>query len=182
MRYMRIVVVILLFGAVLYAQQAPLELTVDQAVQLALQNSKAHQVSRLEVSSARYRLLGNLGFLPQVTLSGAKNLKEKLMTIVMPSFYPGGDEQTFSLDFTMNYEFTLQVVQPVFTGGKILLNARNAQLDLNIAREKERNSRDETALDVKCRSRLLRSFSRAMLRIDWAFLAFNRILPPVKTS
>ena len=35
------VVVIPLFGAVLYAQQAPLELTVDQAVQLALQNSKA---------------------------------------------------------------------------------------------------------------------------------------------
>ena len=90
MRYMRIVVVILLFGAVLYAQQAPLELTVDQAVQLALQNSKAHQVSRLEVSGALFPPARQ----PRLPAAGdpvrdQKNLKEKLMTIVMPSFHPG---------------------------------------------------------------------------------------------
>ncbi len=137
-------------GMMLPAQQPPpLELTLDQAVQMALESSKAHQVSRLEVSAARHRLLGNLGFLPQATLSGYKNLKEKLMTITMPPFYPGGEEQVFSLDFTMNYEFTLQVTQPVFTGGKIFLNAKNAQLDLRIARERERDSREETALNAR---------------------------------
>jgi len=148
---MRRGLILLLLGlsATLPAQQLPLELTLERAVQLALENSKAHQVSELEVRGARFRQLGNLGFLPQVTLSGTKNLKEKLMTIVMPSFTPGGETQSFNLDFTMNYEFTLQVVQPVFTGGKILLGNKNALLDLQLARERERNSREETALNAR---------------------------------
>ncbi len=148
---MRLAWVLLFFAlrAVLPAEQPTLELTLAQAVERALENSKTYQVSQLEVQGARQRLLGNLGFLPQVTLSGSKNLKEKLMTIVMPPFYPGGEEQSFSLDFTMNYEYSLTVVQPVFTGGKIGLNAKNAQLDVRIARERERDSRQETVLHAR---------------------------------
>ena len=54
-----------------------------------------------------------------------------------------------TLDFTKNYEFRFQLVQPVFTGGKLLYTFKNAQLDLDLAREKEKNSRDETVLNVK---------------------------------
>ena len=91
----------------------------------------------------------NFGFLPEVTLTGSKILDEKLMTIEIPPFFPGGEPTTATLRFTRNYAFSFQVVQPVFTGGKIFFNYKNAELDLRLAREKEKNSRADTILNVR---------------------------------
>jgi outer membrane protein TolC len=127
----------------------PLELTIDTAIQLALENNKNLRASKLEVRRYRHKLRQNLGFLPSVTLNGTRNVDEKLMEIEIPPFMPGAPPQTAALDFTKTYEFTLQIVQPLFTGGKILYNFKNAQLDLDIAREKRKNSEKETILNVK---------------------------------
>lgn len=124
-------------------------LSLEQAVQLALQNDNAHRLRRLEVEQYRYRKWQNFSFLPQVTLDGLKTLKEKLQSIEMPPFFPGQETQVVTLDFTKNYEFTLQVVQPVFTGGKLWLAWKNAELDLRQARERERDSADATILAVR---------------------------------
>ena len=49
----------------------------------------------------------------------------------------------------MNYEFTFQVIQPIFAGGKILYSYKNAKIDLKIAREKQQNAKEEVILNVK---------------------------------
>jgi len=141
--------ILLLLSLAGFAQEPPMDLTVDQAIQLAIAGNPAYQVSQQEVKQYRYRLMQNFGFLPEVTLSGSKILDEKLMTIEIPPFFPGGEPTTATLRFTRNYAFSFQVVQPVFTGGKIFFNYKNAELDLRLAREKEKNSRADTILNVR---------------------------------
>ena len=145
----RALLVLLLLASLGFAQTGPMDLTVDQAVKLALANNSAYRISELEVKQYRYRLLQNFGFLPEVTLQGSKILDEKLMTIEIPPFYPGADPTKATLRFQKNYAFSFQVVQPVFTGGKIFFNYKNAELDLRLAKEKEKNSRADTILNVR---------------------------------
>ncbi|MBN2345060.1 MAG: TolC family protein [Candidatus Aminicenantes bacterium] len=141
--------VLLLMASLGFAQEPPLDLTVDQAIQLALSNNPAYKVSQQEVRQYRYRLLQNLGFLPEATLSGSRILDQKLMEIEIPSFVPGGEPTKASLRFQLDYSFSFQVVQPVFTGGKIYFNFKNAELDLRLAKEREKNSRADTILGVR---------------------------------
>lgn len=126
-----------------------MELTIDRAIELALQNNTGYLISQQEVRQSKLGVQKNMGFLPQVTLEGYRVLDEKLMALEMPSMVPGEDPVVIELDFTKNYEFTVSVVQPVFTGGKIWYSFKNAQLDLKIAKEKMKNSRDDLILNVK---------------------------------
>ncbi|TFG78533.1 MAG: hypothetical protein E4H23_07635, partial [Chrysiogenales bacterium] len=137
----RALLVLLLMGSLGFTQTATMDLTVDQAIELALTNNTTYQISQQEVRQYRYRLLQNFGFLPEVTLQGSKILDEKLMAIEIPPLYPGGEATSVSMRFTKNYAFTFQIVQPVFTGGKIFFTYKNAELDLKLAKEKESNSR-----------------------------------------
>lgn len=131
------------------AEPKTLTLNIQDAIRMALENNKNFLISQEEVRQYRHRVWQNLNFLPTVNLSGFKNLDEKLMVLEMPPFFPGDTPQRITLDFTKNYEFTLQIVQPVFAGGKILYSFKNAQLDLKIAKEKRENSREDTILQVK---------------------------------
>ncbi len=131
------------------AAEPPMDLTVDQAIQLALANNPAHQASQQEVRQYRYRLMQAFGFLPEATLSGAKILDQKLMTIEIPSFVPGGEPTKASLRFQLDYSFSFQITQPVFTGGKIFWNYKNAEIDLRLAKEREKESRADTVLNVR---------------------------------
>lgn len=132
-----------------FAAEPPMDLTVDQAIQLALANNPAHQASQQEVRQYRYRLMQAFGFLPEATLSGAKILDQKLMTIEIPSFVPGGEPTKASLRFQLDYSFSFQITQPVFTGGKIFWNYKNAEIDLRLAKEREKESRADTVLNVR---------------------------------
>ena len=146
-------VLLILLGAAGPAQglaaEPPMDLTVDQAIQLALANNPAHQASQQEVRQYRYRLMQAFGFLPEATLSGAKILDQKLMTIEIPSFVPGGEPTKASLRFQLDYSFSFQITQPVFTGGKIFWNYKNAEIDLRLAKEREKDSRADTVLNVR---------------------------------
>jgi outer membrane protein TolC len=124
-------------------------LNIQNAIQMALENNKNVLASQEEVKQYRQRVWQNLNFLPTVTLSGFKNLDEKLMELEMPAFIPGGSPERITIDFTKNYEFNLEIVQPIFAGGKLLYSYKNAQLDLNIAKEKRENTREDTILQVK---------------------------------
>jgi len=145
----RALLILLVLGNLGFAQTAPMDLTVDQAITLALANNPAQRISELEVKQYRYRLMQNFGFLPEATLQGSKILDEKLMSIEIPPFYPGAEPTRATLRFQKNYAFSFQIVQPVFTGGKIFFNYKNAELDLRIAKEREKNSRADTVLNVR---------------------------------
>jgi len=125
------------------------EITLDEAVQMAMENNTGYEIQKQELRMAKFRLRQNLGFLPQVTLSGIKNLDEKLMVLEMPPMFPGGEPSNVTLDFTMDYEFTFQIVQPVFTGGKIWHAFQNARLDVKLSEEKLEAGRMDLALNVK---------------------------------
>jgi outer membrane protein TolC len=131
------------------AAEPPMDLTLDQAIQLALANNPAHQASQQEVRQYRYRLMQAFGFLPEATLTGAKILDQKLMTIEIPPFVPGGEPTRATLRFQLDYSFSFQITQPVFTGGKIFWNYKNAEIDLRLAKEREKDSRADTVLNVR---------------------------------
>ncbi|MCK4836997.1 MAG: TolC family protein, partial [Candidatus Aminicenantes bacterium] len=139
--------IVFMSGLLLASEE--MELTIDRAIKLALKNNTRYLISQQEVKQSKLGVQKNLGFLPRVSLEGYRVLDEKLMELEMPSMVPGEDPIKMSLDFTKNYEFTLQVVQPVFTGGKIWYAFKNAQIDLRIAREKLRNSKEDLILNVK---------------------------------
>ncbi len=142
-------IALFLMSALGFAAGEPLELTVDQAIEMALAGNPAYQASQQEVRQYRFRQLQAFGFLPEANLTGAKILDQKLMTIEIPSFVPGGEPTKASLRFQLDYTFSFQVTQPVFTGGKIFWNYKNAEIDLRLAKEKEKNSRADTILNVR---------------------------------
>lgn len=138
---------IVFFAALFPAEKQELTLSLDQAIELALKHDFSYRISQKQVDVYKQRLK-NIGILPQITLDGYKNLDEKLQVIEIPSF-TGGDPQRVTLDFTRNYEFTLQILQPVFTGGKAYFGFQNSRIDLKRSRDQLENSREETILRVK---------------------------------
>ncbi|MCK5057605.1 MAG: TolC family protein [Candidatus Aminicenantes bacterium] len=148
MRKLLIVMLILTVGQLVFAEQE-IELTIDKAIEFAVKNNRNYMISKEEVKQFKQRVRQNFGFLPQATVDGIKNIDEKLMEIEIPSFIPGGESTKAKLDFTLNYEFTFQVIQPIFAGGKILYSYKNAKIDLKIAREKQQNAKEEVILNVK---------------------------------
>lgn len=142
-----IVLLIIIGGFFLYSDQV-IHLTIDKAIDMALKNNTRYLISQQEVKQARYGVQKNLGFLPQVSIEGYRVLDEKLMELEMPPLIPGEEPTKIALDFTKNYEFNVQIVQPVFTGGKIWYSFKNARIDLKIAKEKLKNSKEDLILNV----------------------------------
>lgn len=148
MKKITIWILIFLGGIFLYSDQV-LHLTIEKAIDMALKNNTGYMISQQEVRQARKGVQKNLGFLPTVSIDGYRVLDETLMELEMPALIPGEEPTKVSLDFTKNYEFAMQIVQPVFTGGKIWFSFKNAQIDLKIAKEKLKNSKKELILNVK---------------------------------
>ena len=140
---------VFIFMSSLVFSEEVIELSIEKAINIAVKNNYNYLISKEEVKQYKQRLKQSMGFLPSAYLEGAKNLSEKLMEIEMPPMFPGDVPKKVSLDFTKNYEFTFQIVQPLFTGGKIWHSYKNAKIDLNIAREKEKNTKDGVILNVK---------------------------------
>ena len=142
-----LIIAVMLSGSAFAEEGQPVTLTIEAAIDLALENNVDYLISRQEVKQSKARLRQNLGFLPQVTLEGTKTLNEKLMEIEISSDETGAVQKA-KLDFTMDYEFTFQVVQPIFSGGKILFNLKNAALDVKIAKERFKQARAQLKVDV----------------------------------
>lgn len=148
MKKIMIVILLIIGGIFLYSDQV-LHLTIEKAIDMALKNNTGYMISQQQVRQARKGVQKNLGFLPTVSIEGYRVLDEMLMELEMPALIPGDEPTRISLDFTKNYEFALQIVQPIFTGGKIWFSFKNAQIDLKIAKEKLKNSKKELVLNVK---------------------------------
>jgi len=107
------------------AASEPVPLTLKEAEQMALKHNP--EITRVEnhLQQARIGTRQSIAaFFPTIDLSGQRILDEKVMRVEFPSFIPGQPPSEYELDFTKNYEMTLQVIQPLFTGGKILYNLK----------------------------------------------------------
>jgi outer membrane protein len=108
--------------------QQKLTLTIDQAIQTGLENSKALHTShfKLQAADAKASETRTLG-LPSVKFNGAytrlSNVPPQAVTLPANSFGPGfppsNIAMTLSPTILNNYSLRATLQQPLFTGGKI---------------------------------------------------------------
>ncbi|MFQ6081807.1 MAG: TolC family protein [Candidatus Aminicenantia bacterium] len=130
--------------------QEKLNLTLEQSIDLALKQNPYYLASRERVEAAKAELTeARSGFFPKLELRGAHTVKEKLFELEMPSFIPGQPPQKVAIDFTKDYQFSLNFTQPLFTSGKLLFAYKQAKYNLQLNQEVRRQREQETIFEVK---------------------------------
>ena len=144
---------LLLLPATHARSQDTLRLSLRDCIQLALKKNPSYlsATKQIDVAVAReHEALG--GFLPQLNLQGSYTWLEKVMTVEMPPLFrfPGmpAKPQRIKLDFTLDYQGQVTLTQPLFTSGRLWHAYKQARLAAKLAREKVRQTRQETILQV----------------------------------
>ena len=88
-------------------------------------------------------------FFPSLDAIGQNNLDRKVFTLEFPSFVPGGRPQRVAIDFTKNYQFTLNLSVPLYTGGRLSAAYKQARYGLLASQESVRQTTHDTVLNVK---------------------------------
>ncbi len=117
----------LIFSIASFLHAKTYKLTLKQAEKMAIEHNPEilQEVQKVEQAKSRMNMSYSAYF-PSIDLSGYRVMKEKVMTIIMPSFIPGQPPRKIEMDFTRNYQMTLQFAQPLFTGGAIFFNSKLA--------------------------------------------------------
>ncbi len=150
------VLVLLLAVAVAMTAYAGEHLSLDQAVETALNNHPNLKAADSQVEGAQANVLkSRSGFLPKVTLSETWSRTDNPLMVlgaklnqatVTPSdFNPAvmNDPDPMS-----NYNTRLAVIQPVFNGGKEYLGVKQARLASEAAAQDRARARQETVFNV----------------------------------
>jgi outer membrane protein len=145
-----VLVVLLGLATAVQAQEEKIILTLDKSIELALSQNPFYLASqeRVEAASSRVREAA-AQFFPSLNAQGLKNLDKKVFILEFPSFIPGGKPQRVAVDFTRNYQLSLNFSLPLFTGGKLTSGYRSAKYDLMASRQAVRQTSQETVLNVK---------------------------------
>jgi outer membrane protein len=140
-------------GRVAFAQDSPEEkitLTLEKSISLALSQNPGYLASQERVSAAQSRVRQAAAqFFPSLDAIGLDNLDRKAFTLEFPSFVPGGRPQRVTIDFTKNYQLTLNMSVPLYTGGRLSAAYRQARYGLLASQESVRQTNQETVFSVK---------------------------------
>jgi len=102
------------------AQGGALALTFDQAMERALTANEALKVSQERVAESRARVSeAKTGYLPQANFSYLYTPSQKFPVIRIPPGIFGPDETTFQAGFTRENVMSLDLSQPLYTGGRL---------------------------------------------------------------
>jgi outer membrane protein TolC len=148
-------IILLLILLIVYAvkfsfPQEELTLTLEKSIQLALSQNPYHLAAGERVETARARIREAVaGFLPSLNAQGLHTLDEKLFFLEFPSFIPGQSPQRISMDFTRDYQFSLSLSLPLFTGGRLTSGFRQAKYGLLSAEEDVKQSEHLTVFNTK---------------------------------
>ena len=130
--------------------QERLILTLDKSVRLALTQNPFHLATEERVDAAYSRLReAASGFLPSLNAQGQHTLDEKPMELEFPSFIPGQPPQRVEVDFTRDYQFSMSLSLPLFTGGRLTSMFKQAKYNLESTKEGVRQSRHLTVFNTK---------------------------------
>ena len=130
--------------------QEKLVLTLDKSIEIALNQNPSHLASEERVKAARSQVREAVaGFFPSLTGQGMATLDEKLFTLEFPSMIPGGPPTRVELDFTRDYQFSLNFSLPLFTGGRLMSGFRSARYNLRATEESVRLSTHMTVFNTK---------------------------------
>jgi len=125
-------------------------LTLEESIRLALSQNPYHLAAEERLETARAKLReAAAGFLPSLNSEGLHTLTEKLFILEFPSFIPGEPPQRISMDFTKDYQFSLNFSLPLFTSGRLTSGFRQAKYNLRSTEEAVRQSNHITVFNAK---------------------------------
>jgi outer membrane protein TolC len=125
-------------------------LTLDKSVRLALTQNPYHLVSEEKVDAASSRVReATAEFMPSLNAQGQRTLLEKSMMLEFPSFIPGEPPQEVELDFTRDYQFSMSLTLPLYTGGRLMSSYKQAKYNLEATKEGVRQSKHVTVFNTK---------------------------------
>ncbi|RKY49541.1 MAG: hypothetical protein DRP91_04025 [Candidatus Neomarinimicrobiota bacterium] len=164
-----LVATVVLFGLIqLNAQD--IELTLERAKAIALENNQEIQMARKEVEKARYMLVEARGnFFPSISAFSSFQHAWELPTVIMNNpFYDPIRNPNKKLYFKMGtennlvYGFNLQL--PIFTGGSIYNGYKIAKISYEIA-EAQLKSKEQEVLSNVITAYYNVLFMRSMLKV-----------------
>jgi len=144
-------VILLIFWAAKFSfPQEKTILTLEESISLALSQNPYHLAAEERLETARAKLReAAAGFLPSLNSEGLHTLTEKLFILEFPSFIPGEPPQRISMDFTKDYQFSLNFSLPLFTSGRLTSGFRQARYNLRSTEEAVRQSNHITVFNAK---------------------------------
>ncbi len=146
LRFVYLFTAIGLFSSSVEAQQK-LTLTIDQAVQIGLENSKALRTSKFRVDAADAKASEmNTLRLPAFKFSGTYTRLSDLPPSVVTFM---GQSIPISPTVVDNYGLKAIVQQPLYTGGKISGAANAAEFIADATKEDYKKDRAETIYNIK---------------------------------
>ena len=130
--------------------QEKITLTLEKCISLALSQNPFYLASQERTDAAQARVRQAAAqFFPSLTAQGLQNLDEKVFVLEFPSFVPGGRPQRVAIDFTKDYQFSLNFTLPLYTGGRLTSGYRTARLNYLSSQESSRQTTNETVFNVK---------------------------------
>lgn len=125
-------------------------LTLEKAIQIALENNKSIQSSKVNLESAKSRIIqARSGFLPRLGFNGTYTWLEKSQAMKIPAGVFGPEPVSMTLDFTSDYVGAFSLTQPLFTGGRIQQGYKITELGLKSAQEDYKNQEQKVIFSVK---------------------------------
>jgi outer membrane protein TolC len=130
-----------------YAQTDTLHLSVDQAVELAIQQNLMQKVTELELQKKQEKVKEYMAALyPTIKASGSYTRNLKLPVIFMPAGSPFGPTLTIGSD--NSYSASVSASMPLFVYN-IFESIKLGQKDVEISQEKLRESKIDLAANIK---------------------------------
>jgi len=125
-------------------------LTLDKSIEMALSQNPYHLAAQERVDGAQSKVRQAVaGFLPKLSSRGTVTLDEKLFSLEFPSFIPGEPPTRVEVDFTRDYQFSLDLSVPLFTGGRLKAGLKQANYNLKSTEESVRQSENVTVFNTK---------------------------------
>ncbi len=145
-KLLMLVLALILFGGNVKAQQK-MSLTVGQAVEIGLKNSKTLHSSLMKVKSAEAKVKEiNAGRLPSLKLAAAYR---RLSSIDPFSISFLGNTYTISPAVLDNYTTQLTLMQPVFTGFKLMAGSDMAEQSAKATSEDYTKDQSDLVFNIR---------------------------------
>jgi outer membrane protein len=129
------------------AAQDTMRLTLDESIDIALRNSTTIQSAREGMNASELRRKEAFTrFLPKLSTSYNYSHYDPAPYINQPPPFPFSTITTGTQD---NYTWSLDVKQPVFTGGRIKADYDISRIGADISKHEERLAVQDTVLEVK---------------------------------
>jgi len=146
-----LLVIMLIFCTVKFSfPQEKLTLTLEESIRLALSQNPYHLAAEERLETARAKLREAFaGFLPSLNSEGLHTLTEKLFILEFPSFIPDEPPQRIAMDFTKDYQFSLNFSLPLFTSGRLTSGYKQAKYSFRSTEEAVRQSEHITVFNAK---------------------------------